>query len=411
MQQSAFKQAESLLKRSLKGKVIITRALVISFLMTGLVSVGGQVVLANPRSMVIQPEFAVHYADDFGSEAMYILDPQGNNKTTIEGGATDESNLVDGNIGVKVSGDGNNATLEVKLNKDLNLFENGSVTTGNTRIDNTGLTVGNTAITAAGLTNGSTTITGTGVTTSTVTADTVNAGSVTADSVKANIFTAGTNVLNGTGLTINNSTNPANNVVINGDKISMGGKRIEIVEAGRADTDAVNVKQLHDEIGNAVNPLRDEIGNAVNSLRDEMYDVGASAAALGALKPLQYDPLEPTQIMVGYGNYRGSSALAMGVAHYKNESTMFHAGVSWAGGSSHMMANAGITWKVGSRDSETAVADRYRKDPISAAYAMQNEMAAMKAQNAGLKGEVADLKAENEQIKAQIAAMMAKLGL
>ena len=180
----------------------------------------------------------------------------------------------------------------------------------------------------------------------------------------------------------------------------MGGNRIENIGTGVADTDAVNVKQLRDEIGNAVNPLR-----------DEMYDVGASAAALGALKPLQYDPLEPTQIMVGYGNYRGSSALAMGVAHYKNESTMFHAGMSWAGGSSHMMANAGITWKVGSRDSETAVADRYRKGPISSAYAMQNEMAAMKAQNAGLKGEVADLKAENEQIKAQIAVMMAKLGL
>ena len=126
---------------------------------------------------------------------------------------------------------------------------------------------------------------------------------------------------------------------------------------------------------------------------------------------LQYDPLEPTQIMAGYGNYRGNSAVALGVAHYKNESTLIHGGVSWAGGSSHMMANAGVTWKVGNRDAEAAVADRYRKGPISSAYAMQQEMAAMKAQNAGLKGEVSDLKAENEQMKAQIAAMMAKLGL
>ena len=115
--------------------------------------------------------------------------------------------------------------------------------------------------------------------------------------------------------------------------------------------------------------------------------------------------------MAGYGNYRGTSAIAMGVAHYKNESTLIHGGISWAGGSSHMMANAGVTWKVGNRDSEAAVADRYRKGPISSAYAMQQEMAAMKAQNAGLKGEVSDLKAENEQMKAQIAAMMAKLGL
>ena len=132
--------------------------------------------------------------------------------------------------------------------------------------------------------------------------------------------------------------------------------------------------------------------------------VGAQGAALAALKPIQYDPLEPTQIMAGYGNYRGNSAIAMGVAHYKNESTMMHAGLAWAGGSRHMMANAGVTWKVGNRDSEAAVADRYRKGPISSAYAMQQEMASVKAQNAGLKTEVSDLKAENEQMKAQIAA-------
>ena len=149
----------------------------------------------------------------------------------------------------------------------------------------------------------------------------------------------------------------------------------------------------------------------VDQLGEEIGRVGAQGAALAALKPIQYDPLEPTQIMAGYGNYRGNSAIAMGVAHYKNESTLMHAGVSWAGGSRHMMANAGVTWKVGNRDSEAAVADRYRKGPISSAYAMQQEMASVKAQNAGLKTEVSDLKAENEQMKAQIAAMMAKLGM
>lgn len=163
----------------------------------------------------------------------------------------------------------------------------------------------------------------------------------------------------------------------------------------------------------------------VDQLAEEVGHVGAQSAALSALKPIQYDPMEPTQIMAGYGNYRGNSALALGVAHYKNESTMFHAGVSWAGGNGHMMANAGVTWKVGNRDSEAAVADRYRKGPISSTYAMQTEVASMKAQNAGLKGEVSDLKAENEQIKAQnaglqsevdqlkaqMAAMMAKLGM
>ena len=64
---------------------------------------------------------------------------------------------------------------------------------------------------------------------------------------------------------------------------------------------------------------------------------------------------------------------------------MMHAGLAWAGGSRHMMANAGVTWKVGNRDAEAAVADRYRKGPISSAYAVQTEMAAMKAQKRRIK--------------------------
>ena len=220
--------------------------------------------------------------------------------------------------------------------------------------------------------------------------------------------------------------------VTNGD-LNMGDNKITNVKKGTAPTDAANVGQLTKVTSNnhsvVINKTTDANGAPVydlavtgtpgapaadprvDMLGEEIGRVGAQGAALSALKPIQYDPLEPTQIMAGYGNYRGNSAIAMGVAHYKNESTMMHAGLAWAGGSRHMMANAGVTWKVGNRDSEAAVADRYRKGPISSTYAMQQEMAAMKAQNAGLKGEVSDLKAENEQMKAQIAAMMAKLGL
>ncbi|WP_287532799.1 YadA-like family protein, partial [Veillonella sp.] len=197
--------------------------------------------------------------------------------------------------------------------------------------------------------------------------------------------------------------------VTNGD-LNMGDNKITNVKKGTAPTDAANVGQLTKVTSNNHSVVINKTTDA-NGAGEEIGRVGAQGAALSALKPIQYDPLEPTQIMAGYGNYRGNSAVALGVAHYKNESTLIHGGVSWAGGSSHMMANAGVTWKVGNRDSEAAVADRYRKGPISSAYAMQQEMAAMKAQNAGLKGEVSDLKAENEQMKAQIAAMMAKLGL
>ena len=220
--------------------------------------------------------------------------------------------------------------------------------------------------------------------------------------------------------------------VTNGD-LNLDGNKITKLATGTAKDDAATVGQLTKVTSNnhsvVIHKTTDADGAPVydlavtgtpgapaadprvDMLGEEIGRVGAQGAALSALKPIQYDPLEPTQIMAGYGNYRGNSAVALGVAHYKNESTLIHGGVSWAGGSSHMMANAGVTWKVGNRDSEAAVADRYRKGPISSAYAMQQEMAAMKAQNAGLKGEVSDLKAENEQMKAQIAAMMAKLGL
>ena len=220
-----------------------------------------------------------------------------------------------------------------------------------------------------------------------------------------------------------------NEVSITGGNLNMGGSKITNVKNGTDKSDVATVGQLTKVTSNdntvAINKTTDADGAPVydlsvqggghdprvDQLGEEIGRVGAQGAALAALKPIQYDPLEPTQIMAGYGNYRGNSAIAMGVAHYKNESTLMHAGVSWAGGSRHMMANAGVTWKVGNRDSEAAVADRYRKGPISSAYAMQQEMASVKAQNAGLKTEVSDLKAENEQMKAQIAAMMAKLGM
>ena len=222
----------------------------------------------------------------------------------------------------------------------------------------------------------------------------------------------------------------AGDLSVTGGNLNMGGNKITNLGKGTNDTDAVNLKQLKDSRtivkstdgtvgvqesettdGAKVYDLSTGASPRFDELTDEIGRTGAQGAALAALKPIQYDPLEPTQIMAGYGNYRGNSAVALGVAHYKNESTLIHGGVSWAGGSSHMMANAGVTWKVGNRDSEAAVADRYRKGPISSAYAMQQEMASVKAQNAGLKTEVSDLKAENEQMKAQIAAMMAKLGM
>ena len=327
----------------------------------------------------------VKYAGDDaqGTDKTKVISKKLNETIDIVGGA-DKTKLTDNNIGVNNDG----GKLKVQLIKDVNLTDTGSIKFGDTANNNT----------------------------------VINRGGITITTPAAV------------------PTDPAVTVSLTGNGLNNGGNKITNVKAGTDGTDAVNLDQLKaartkvTSNDNSVTINRSEntttgeitydlhvdpnatpdlnrVNNRIDQLGEEIGRVGAQGAALSALKPIQYDPLEPTQIMAGYGNYRGNSAVALGVAHYKNESTLIHGGVSWAGGSSHMMANAGVTWKVGNRDSEAAVADRYRKGPISSAYAMQQEMAAMKAQNAGLKGEVSDLKAENEQMKAQIAAMMAKLGL
>ncbi|MCF0155566.1 MAG: YadA-like family protein, partial [Veillonella sp.] len=118
----------------------------------------------------------------------------------------------------------------------------------------------------------------------------------------------------------------------------------------------------------------------------------------------QYDPLEPNQIMAGVGTYRGSSAIGLGLAHYTNESTMIHAGMAYSGGDGHIMANAGITWKYGYKADETAIADRYRQGPISSAYALQDEVSALKERNDRLE-------ARNAELEAKVNLLMEKMGV
>ncbi len=114
---------------------------------------------------------------------------------------------------------------------------------------------------------------------------------------------------------------------------------------------------------------------------------------------------EPTQIMAGFGTYRSSNAIALGIAHYNNESTMMYAGVFYEGGSNHhIMANLGVTWKVGSGATEEAVMESYRKGPVSSVYALQNEVRDLKAENS-------QMRKDNEELKQQLAKVMEKLGM
>ena len=211
-----------------------------------------------------------------------------------------------------------------------------------------------------------------------------------------------TTVMNGGGVTITPAS--GNAVSLTKDGLNNGGNTITNVAAGVNGTDAVNVNQLKG--------ATDKMANAINAVAGETQRVGAHAAAMSALKPIQYDPLEPTQVMAGIGNYRGETAAALGVAHYTAEDTMFHVGVSV--GSHHNMVNAGVTHKFGNSDAKKAVPDRYKGGPISSVYVLQDEVTALKAENARMQeslNELSSVKADNEQMKAQIALLMQQAGL
>ena len=189
--------------------------------------------------------------------------------------------------------------------------------------------------------------------------------------------------------------------------ISAGGQVMANVAPGVLDTDAVNVSQLKG------------VSNAVMNVNNRMNRMGAQAAALAGLQSIQYDPLEPTQISAGLGYYKGASALALGVNHFKNESTMFHLGASLNGLGEETMMNASVTWKFGARADETAVKDTFRQGPISASYTLQDKVSALEAQTRvqkeqlktikDLEKQVEILKELNEKQQEQIAELFKRL--
>ena len=212
------------------------------------------------------------------------------------------------------------------------------------------------------------------------------------ESVTTKDAAGNTTVMNGGGVTITPAS--GNAVSLTKDGLNNGGNTITNVGPGVNGTDAVNVNQLKG--------ATDGLANAINSVAGETQRVGAHAAAMSALKPIQYDPLEPTQVMAGIGNYRGETAAALGVAHYTAEDTMFHVGVSV--GSHHNMVNAGVTRKFGTSDAKKAVPERYKGGPISSMYVMQDEMTALKAK-------YEKVQRDNEEMRAQIALLMQQAGL
>ena len=378
----------------------------------------------------------------------------------IKGNTATSAVLTEGNIGVVSNG---TDTLLVKLAQKINLGTAGSVTMGNTAINSNGLTskdtTGNTTIvngSGVSFTNSSGTATG-----PSITKDGINAGNKTISNVATAVngtdavnltqvrnmisgigggahskVTAGNNikvtesldtatngkvfnvalkdsisvtnvtttdaagnttVTNGNGVTITGAsspTNPGKIVSLTTDGLNNGGNQIHNVAPGTSATDAATVGQVQATLSG--------VNSAFNGLDSKINTTGANAAALAGLKPLQYDPLEPTQIMAAYGHYHNKSAVAVGVAHFTDESTMFHAGVTLD--DQNNMFNVGVTKKVGSSTAKKEIPERYKGGPISSIYVMNDEITALKEENARIKQ-------ENEDTKAKLAMVMAKLGL
>ena len=204
--------------------------------------------------------------------------------------------------------------------------------------------------------------------------------------------------VNGAGMTINPANSAASPVSLTVDGLNNGGNQIHGVAPGTADTDAVNVSQLKG--------AQAGLQEAINRVGVETQRVGAHAAAMAALKPIQYDPLEPTQIMAGIGNYRGETAGAIGLAHYKTEDTMFNIGVTL--GASHNMINAGVTHKFGgNRDRKDAIPERYKAGPISSIYVMQDEVSHLRSQNEEYKSKLEQQQSEIDALKAAVNQLLA----
>ena len=376
----------------------------------------------------------------------------------VVGGTT--GNGTTNNVVVTANG---TDTLTVKLAENIDLGTNGSVTTGKTKISNAGLTskdaAGNTTVVnGSGLSFTDNTGAATGPS---ITKDGINAGNKTISNVATAVngtdavnltqvrnmisgigggahskVTAGNNikveesldaatngkvfnvalkdsisvtnvtttdaagnttVTNGNGVTITGAsspTSPGKTVSLTADGLNNGGNQIHNVAPGTSPNDVATVGQVQATLSG--------VNSAFNGLDSKINTTGANAAALAGLKPLQYDPLEPTQIMAAYGHYHNKSAVAVGVAHFTDESTMFHAGVTLD--DQNNMFNVGVTKKVGSSTAKKGIPERYKGGPISSIYVMNDEITALKEENARIKQ-------ENEDTKAKLAMVMAKLGL
>ena len=282
--------------------------------------------------------------------------------------------------------------------------------------------VGNTALTFKGDTNPAQSMTLQGNTFA-ITGDTMiktttntNGIGLSLDTSKVNIAYAA-NGLNGqttsiaSGFNFTDGEHTKATVAANG-VVKYDAKTSTISVANGHATSSGNDLATADNVADAINQMTQNNSGNTTQLRQEISKVatetqrvGAHAAAMAALKPIQYDPLAPTQIMAGVGNYRGESAAALGIAHYTNDNTMFNVGVSVGG--NHNMINAGVTHKFGISAEKKNIPDRYKAGPISSIYVMQDEMTQLRSENEAYKAKLDKQQSEIDALKAAVDQLLA----
>ena len=220
-----------------------------------------------------------------------------------------------GDKNIKISNDGTNVKVELNNNIDVNTVKANSVTTGQTVMDKDGLKVGtDVSLNKDGLKVG----------------DKV--------SVSATAVTAGKTSISDEGVKVGDKT------YISADGLNANGQHITNVKAGEADTDAVNYGQLKDT-NNRINGVENQVisnSNRINQLGNRVNKVGAGAAALAALHPMDFDPDDKLTFSAGYGNYGGENAAAIGAYYRPDEKVMFSVGGTVGNGEN--MVNAGVSF-------------------------------------------------------------------
>ena len=267
----------------------------------------------------------------------------------LSGGA-DTTKLTDGNIGMVKNADGTG--LDIKLSSELKGLT--SVTTGNSTLNNDGLTINNSE------------------------------------------GKAGTTITN-SGIKIAANGDNTHDVEIGNSNVSMGGQQIHDVAAGTSATDAVNVGQL--------SMFANNVGSAINKLDNRVNRVGAGAAALAALHPLDFDPDDKWDFAGGFGHYKNANAAAIGAYYRPNEDTMFSIGGSFGGGEN--MLNAGVSFKLGQGNHVSTSRTMMAKE-IESLKAVVKEQNEKLQENENLREKVDKQDKEIAELKAMVQQLAAR---